>query len=163
MAWNFVDETGNRYSKLVVLSRAENDITGCAQWLCLCDCGNESVVRGSLLRDGHTKSCGCIQKDKTAQRNMARRKHASDRDRRLLSKYGISSDEYDAMCEDQNNLCAICKKSALDQGCRLLAVDHCHDTGIVRGLLCVKCNIGLGHFNDDIDLMKSAIKYLEGV
>ena len=42
-----------------------------------------------------------------------------------------------------------------------LAVDHCHKTGKIRGLLCTKCNIGLGYFNDDVILLKNSIRYLE--
>lgn len=53
------DETGNIYSRLTVLSRAENDKWGCARWNCLCSCGNSTVVYGSSLRSGSTKSCGC--------------------------------------------------------------------------------------------------------
>lgn len=58
---NFIDETGNRYGRLVVLKRAENNKNTKAYWLCRCDCGNETVVRGSSLRYGSTRSCGCLQ------------------------------------------------------------------------------------------------------
>jgi hypothetical protein len=53
-----IDETGNRYGKLTVVSRAENKGTK-ARWLCQCDCGNEHVIIGTDLRSGHTGSCGC--------------------------------------------------------------------------------------------------------
>ena len=58
-----IDETGKRYGYLTVLKRAENIITPNGRshvaWLCKCDCGNEVIVRGSCLRNGHAKSCGC--------------------------------------------------------------------------------------------------------
>ena len=60
--WNFIDLTGQRYGRLEVMSRAENK-RKIAMWLCRCDCGNEKVVRGSDLRNGHTQSCGCLHKD----------------------------------------------------------------------------------------------------
>lgn len=58
------DETGKRYNRLVVLSRDVNCKYGQARWLCKCDCGNEIVAVGSLMRRGHTKSCGCFRREK---------------------------------------------------------------------------------------------------
>lgn len=55
-----VDLMGQRFGRLTVIKRAKNDKQGNAQWLCLCDCGNEKVVRGRALRKGSTKSCGCL-------------------------------------------------------------------------------------------------------
>lgn len=56
-----VDETGNRYGRLVVLRRAENSRTGIAKWLCRCDCGKEKAILGTSLRNGATSSCGCLR------------------------------------------------------------------------------------------------------
>lgn len=57
-----IDETGNTYGKLTVLSRApRHDKTTSARWICLCECGNEHIVIGQYLRQGKTKSCGCAQ------------------------------------------------------------------------------------------------------
>ena len=53
------NEIGNRYGKLVVLSRGENDNNGKARWYCQCDCGNTILARGTDLRRGKTKTCGC--------------------------------------------------------------------------------------------------------
>lgn len=55
-----IDLTGHRYGQLTVLAPAEN-VGGRTAWLCRCDCGNEVVIKGSRLRNGHTKSCGCIR------------------------------------------------------------------------------------------------------
>lgn len=57
---NAIDETGNRYGNLVVLSLAETE-NHAVEWNCRCDCGNESIVRGKTLRAGGTKSCGCLR------------------------------------------------------------------------------------------------------
>ncbi len=73
----------------------------------------------------------------------------------LNAKYGISIDEYNAMATKQNNRCAICLKEP-----KVLYVDHCHKTGVIRGLLCNKCNLGLGRFDDDAELVQRAFKYL---
>lgn len=56
----FIDETGNRYGKLIVLEFVEQEKYMDAYWLCQCDCGNKAIVRGACLRTGNTKSCGCI-------------------------------------------------------------------------------------------------------
>lgn len=55
-----IDLTGQRFGRLVVLCRAEGK-NGRSYWLCRCDCGKDCVVQGQLLRNGHTKSCGCLQ------------------------------------------------------------------------------------------------------
>jgi hypothetical protein len=74
---------------------------------------------------------------------------------------------YEEMLLKQNNVCAICnqpetaKHQKDKEGFKKLAVDHCHTTGIIRGLLCQKCNISIGAMNDSIENMKAAIKYLE--
>lgn len=59
----------------------------------------------------------------------------------LKCNYGITLDDYDKLCLDQNNVCAICEQPQLHQR---LSVDHCHNTGKVRGLLCQSCNLTLG-------------------
>jgi hypothetical protein len=63
------------------------------------------------------------------------------------------------MLEDQGGVCAICSKPDEVEG-RRMAIDHNHDTGAVRGLLCGNCNRGLGNFQDDIDMLKKATDYL---
>ena len=82
----------------------------------------------------------------------------------LKTIYKISMDEYNKILEKQNGLCAICSRpetSIVRGKIPLLSVDHDHNTGKIRGLLCAFCNHGIGRFRDDIDLMKKAIKYLE--
>lgn len=61
------NEQGNTYGRLYVLERVENNKRGDAQWKCKCECGNEVIVTGVALRSGHTRSCGCLQKDKVRQ------------------------------------------------------------------------------------------------
>lgn len=64
--YNFKDELGNRYGRLVVVERAENSSGGGAHWRCLCDCGTERVVKGNHLRRGLIQSCGCLQREVAA-------------------------------------------------------------------------------------------------
>ncbi len=80
-------------------------------------------------------------------------------------RYGIDADAYEAMFKRQGGVCLICKKpeTSLNQHThepRLLSVDHCHDTGKVRGLLCKRCNTGIGAFEEDPKLMQAAIRYV---
>lgn len=78
---------------------------------------------------------------------------------KLKRLYGITLEEYNILLEAQNSKCAICKINASEFK-KDLAVDHCHTTGAVRGLLCTKCNPGLGYFQDSTELLKAAIEYL---
>jgi hypothetical protein len=73
----------------------------------------------------------------------------------LKRRYNLEVDEYVQLCVDQGGVCAICRTHT-----PRLCVDHSHDTGENRGLLCHKCNVGLGHFNDSIQLLADAISYL---
>lgn len=82
---------------------------------------------------------------------------AADRKQSLRRKFDISVEYYDALLLAQNGICKICGR---EPGERLLAVDHCHTTGVVRGLLCGQCNVALGMFGDDIKLLQAAIEYL---
>lgn len=75
----------------------------------------------------------------------------------LKKKYNTSHEEYEELFTKQGGACAICGTT---ESKKKLAVDHDHITGKNRGLLCVRCNIGLGHFLDDRKLLESASVYL---
>ena len=85
----------------------------------------------------------------------------------LKRTYNISLDDYNKLLEIQDNTCAICNKEETQQsnyaadGPDSLRVDHCHSTGKVRGLLCAKCNFGIGQFNDNVALIEKAIEYIK--
>ena len=84
---------------------------------------------------------------------LARQLYAIERD------YGLSEDDFYALRDKQGGLCAICGHP--DRSAKaILHVDHCHDTGKVRGLLCHHCNVGLGHFRNDPALLSRAATYL---
>jgi hypothetical protein len=81
--------------------------------------------------------------------------------------YGITLEQYEVLWAQQNGLCAICGQPETEwQSHKMgrtkrLAVDHCHQTGEVRALLCGKCNQGLGVFKDDAEILRKAAAYLE--
>jgi hypothetical protein len=91
----------------------------------------------------------------------SREEHLVNMRDRMLSEYGLGGiSGYDALLAKQCGRCAIC--SVLMSECvRRFAVDHNHDTEKVRGLLCFRCNAGIGKFNDDPELLKLAVAYLE--
>lgn len=81
----------------------------------------------------------------------------------LAKKYGLTLSEYKQLLDKQNNKCTVCGE---DNGNRNLVIDHNHITNKLRGLLCGRCNFGLGYFQVDkydIKLLKKAIKYMEDV
>lgn len=86
----------------------------------------------------------------------------------LVRKYGITMDDYEAIKASQGGGCAICgldETRAIGQGARAkekmyLSVDHDHETGKVRGLLCGHCNMGIGHFRDNPALLAKAAMYI---
>jgi 5-methylcytosine-specific restriction endonuclease McrA len=81
------------------------------------------------------------------------RKHPDTKRRRLLKKYGLTLQEYQEAFFHQLGCCAICSNP---EGSISLAVDHCHKTGKVRGLLCSKCNTSLGMFGDCLESLQQA-------
>jgi hypothetical protein len=88
------------------------------------------------------------------------------KDKNLRFKFNITLEQYNQLLHSQNYVCAICyqPEKALARGKRTiksLAVDHCHKTGKIRGLLCDICNKGIGHFEDSINKLESAILYLK--
>ena len=95
-----------------------------------------------------------------------------DRSGHLRRKYGIDLDEYNRMREEQGYCCMLCgrhedviravkRAPAKGRPPDPLVVDHCHETGDVRGLLCSRCNDGLGKLCDDPEMLRKGIVYLE--
>jgi hypothetical protein len=78
----------------------------------------------------------------------------------LTRTYGITVHDYDAMLAAQKNVCAICLQTSKGTKRKRLHVDHDHQTGAIRGLLCVSCNIILGRWNDSPEIARRAVEYL---
>lgn len=87
---------------------------------------------------------------------------AKDRESQLLKRYGLTIQDYDQLLVAQGGVCHICggPSHIRDNDPLSFAVDHCHATGKVRGLLCANCNRGLGLFKDDPDRLMAAAMYL---
>lgn len=118
------------------------------------------------------KSCKCEheQASREIQRNQApmscenyKPSNWSGLDRAdniMRKQYGISTVEFSALLEYQNNCCAICFKP-IELLRRRMNIDHDHKTNKIRGILCSGCNTGLGHLGDNIEGLKKALYYLE--
>lgn len=135
----------------------------------LCEiCGETFKVRGNMSRYSTCPKESCrlekvrrehdkVRKGPKADRVRAIRQ--ADPDRRYLASvkalYGLTAEQYRAMHAAQHGRCAIC-----DRPDTKLVVDHCHSSGVVRGLLCNACNVGLGNFKDNASLLTNAVAYL---
>jgi hypothetical protein len=84
---------------------------------------------------------------------------AIQRSANLKHRYGMTPEDYENMFDSQNRCCKICGEHELDNNARFV-VDHCHDTGRVRGILCNSCNRGLGYFGDCPHNLRDAADYL---
>ena len=109
----------------------------------------------------------CERKARTPEQTL----QCSARNRKWLlnARYGIDVAQYDALLQSQGGKCAICSCATPGgigkvghDGVKKWHVDHCHETGAVRGLLCGDCNKGLGQFKDSALRLQQAIDYLNG-
>lgn len=122
---------------------------------------NREFWRSSISRTGLMANCA----DCTAATN--RNSHATSkgrgkhRARHLQICFGITVEQYNELLADQSGGCGICGRTAAEVDPRQeLAVDHCHKTGKVRGILCKHCNFAIGRLGDDIDGLLRALTYL---
>jgi len=117
-----------------------------------------------LSEDELARSRAYHAANKDVRNARAREARAADpdreRNRKLIQRFGITLDEYNIMHDSQDGLCKICgNPEELD---RRLAVDHNHETGKVRGLLCFKCNVILGHIESTgIAMIAKVLDYLD--
>jgi len=120
----------------------------------------ETTYQGAPCKRGHrlrfTASSNCVECSTVATARDAELRSW----RRREKLYGISREEFDALFDSQNGLCPICTDSlpAVDR----IHVDHCHGTGRVRGLLCGRCNQGIGLLRESETIMRRAIAYVAG-
>lgn len=100
------------------------------------------------------------EKHRKDSKDYARRTKHTPRKREIfLRRSGLTVEKHEAMLSTQGGKCAICKGAT--KYVRRLAIDHCHKTGKIRGLLCGNCNAGIGYFADDISRIAAAIEYLK--
>ena len=106
---------------------------------------------------------GKYKKQNVCKKCMNIYDYKTDKNSKLKRAYGITFDEYEELLSKQNKKCAICgidNNGKYRNKPRAFAVDHCHTTGKIRGLLCSDCNTGIGLLKDNINFLQSAINYL---
>ncbi len=129
----------------------------CGEWF---DLDNFYTRTADGRKDSYCKACKvkrnmeCRRKNPTTYSNSYRKSN-------LKKNYGMTPEEYDFLFTKQKGVCQICGRKPEDSPRKVLFVDHCHASKVVRGLLCDPCNRGLGAFQDNIESLKNAITYLE--
>lgn len=120
------------------------------------DCGMVKLLaefpRNKRTKDGW--ACYC-KKCHNRRGRESRSRYGGSRHHHLSQRYGMTPAEFEERVKSQGGLCAICRRKAAVQ------VDHDHETGIVRGVLCLHCNAALGALRDDLGRVYMAIDYLE--
>lgn len=131
---------------------------------CRCECTKplEDFALDKRLKDGRFSWCRECQRAyrREWQRRNPERTRANARKWSLQAKYGIDQAEYDRLLAEQGGTCAICRTRPEDERYGVLSVDHDHETGAVRGLLCDRHNRGIGFFDDNIEGLRKAVSYL---
>ena len=123
-----------------------------------------SVDKFSVYKPGYyRRACKqCRVKEMQARYasdpEFAKRAKLAARKSVFKNQYGITPEQYDQMFLAQNGKCRICKRVSNKR----LNVDHCHNTGKIRGLLCWNCNIGIGYMKHSVEILKTAVQYLGG-
>ena len=132
---------------------------------CKTDKTLDDFYKRSGSRDGVGSWCKlCVNDANRASRAKNPMTSHNRRVYNLRRNYGLSVEAYEKLLKDQHHRCAICRRS--DSGhakTSMLLPDHCHVTGMVRGLLCNNCNTGLGLFKDDTAFLAAAMEYLVGM
>ncbi len=118
-------------------------------------------------RDKHRCECKPCRSAKLQKWRLENLDKVRDQERRsgLKKKFNLSVEKYEYLHDQQNGVCKICKLketafASNKMTAKRLAVDHCHETGKIRGLLCSSCNTGLGKFKDNPDLLLAARRYI---
>ena len=107
---------------------------------------------------GRCLECGDVQVVRVSKKDDRWACGPGVKARKLRKRYGITDpDLARKLAKSEDSKCAICGDQA---GGKSLSLDHCHETGLVRGFLCPHCNMGLGHFKDDPQRLRAAARYL---
>lgn len=118
-------------------------------------CGEEKPETEFYMRANGTRRRDC----KACIRSARKAYYRENKSEILKNINPRKYEHYDRLIKECGAVCQICGKSEVEFA-RELSVDHCHETGAIRGLLCINCNVGLGHFKDSPELLQAAIDYL---
>lgn len=131
---------------------------------CLSEKGLVFFPKTAFGRTGRDTICKKCKYEDKKQRHPSKPKKEkvaeTPRDYQRLFYRGVSAIAFKAIFDSQNGLCGICEKS-MDFLAKDTCLDHDHATGLVRGILCGRCNLGIGHLKDNTEVLHRAISYLE--
>lgn len=121
-----------------------------------------AVDRSAYVAEWHSANKATVREHKRKhQANLSPEKVAQQKERvswwHVKRKYGLTREMWDEMFKKQGGLCALCRKRSMGKGGGRLDVDHCHETGRVRGLLCRHCNTALGILGDNPERMETVM------
>jgi hypothetical protein len=157
-------KVGDTFGRWTVIGSFVRRDDGQAVFPCRCSCGTERGVPFRTLREAAAGkvggSCGCFQREVMSQKRkhgMGPKDPGYHRARYLWTTYRITPEEFRGMLEEQDHTCAICPSPVDEETGRL---DHDHESSLRRGILCHHCNVGLGHFQDNPELLMRAVEYL---
>jgi hypothetical protein len=123
-------------------------------------CGTSDINAFYLDKNGNRVQVNCKECHKKICRERWSSMTPLERKASRASMYGLTPEQFLEMYHKQEGKCAICKEPPTTE--RGLHIDHCHETKIVRGLLCHGCNTGIGSMKENISILKCAISYLGG-
>lgn len=172
-----VDRSGQRFGRLIVVSRVENDKSGRARWLCKCDCGGQIVVSNGNLRTGASCSCGCLRREHTARlgrrqsgsRNpkwkggydgtycRCQRSLAESKKKATKRGYAACNMTLEDLIPTVVDKCQFCGVPEIELTKRL-CLDHDHATGEFRGWLCDRCNKLIGMFEANCGAVEAYLR-----
>jgi hypothetical protein len=146
-------KTGERHGLLTAVSHTGHTSSGNSKWLWKCDCGRERTFTAWDVRAGRYHSCGCVPPTRKQRAYL------------YVEKFKISKFDADLLAIRVEGRCEVCNEfesrihpqTGLPQW---LSIDHCHETGLIRGVLCVKCNSAEGYLRG-LENAKKMVTYLE--
>ena len=127
-------------------------------------CGKHLPVfmfnNSSNSKDGLHSYCQPCAKRRSRDYSRKQQALGSRRWQKIKYEFGVTKEQYEAKWKEQGECCAICKTTEAG-GRGAFHVDHNHETDEFRGILCNRCNVGIGYLGDSPDRLKSALTYLE--
>ena len=123
----------------------------CLEWKPISEFSRAKRPQGHTIPQSYCKPCSTI-----VHRERIVKIYGTPRNRHLLKRYRITEEQFNEMNRAQNGICPLCLKRPA------VAVDHCHETNKVRGILCHGCNEALGKFGDNLAGAQRVMKYFTG-
>lgn len=138
------------------------------KFTCKTCCEEKNISEFYKTPSGHRHTCKKCLTQRTV--HYQRENPEIQRWKQIKHRYGMTKEQYLTMLVEQGYKCPVCGTGLHIEAIKRTGkrppnqavIDHCHSSGHVRGILCHNCNVAIGHFKDDVEIIKNAIQYLEG-